>query len=531
MDSTNQPEDDANARERERLDELIGRACDDVLSPEDAELLADALRNAPDRRSAYLEAMGLESLLAAEHEGHPIAELLASDDATSFLNRLTPDRAGEPATLASVLWAERPAVLGALLALAASLLLCTGLVRVWEDSYDIRVAKVVAAPRAMFGQPVGRLDNIAAVRWATPVSATAPVVGGQRLRLLEGVARLHLDGGVDVTLEGPTEVEIVSAMQVRATSGTLRAVANASAEGFVIETPSAQVVQVGPDRGAGDPRTSGVNLQVGDDGVTDVVVYDGQIALQYAREPVLRLANAPTQDVSFRVSRSVRRVGAGEAVRVERSGSLQNLSRGIAGEASESLTDVPVIRSVSDDLRDPQGAPFYRIVPGGFREDARAFVDRFHQWNSLEGAAMPRDLLGADYVQTFNSDKWARDLAITVELDGAASLFVMIDDRVPTPHWLEARFLDTGEDVGLDEGWVDATGQRHGLTRTGRLVAIAAETGHGDADLTADGPGASVDAIYSVWRLDVDSACRVTLGPPGVANERTSMFGVAAVRR
>jgi len=40
-----------------------------------------------------------------------------------------------------------------------------------------------------------------------------------------------------------------------------------------------------------------------------------------------------------------------------------------------------IITDIRDNVRDGVDAKFYRIVPGGLREDAPAYVDREHQWN------------------------------------------------------------------------------------------------------------------------------------------------------
>ena len=60
---------------------------------------------------------------------------------------------------------------------------------------------------------------------------------------------------------------------------------------------------------------------------------------------------------------------------------------------------------------------YYEIVPGGMREDAVAFVDRDYQWNGVDAKGIPSYLVGGDYVKTFNDDKVAQNLVITVTLD------------------------------------------------------------------------------------------------------------------
>ena len=172
---------------------------------------------------------------------------------------------------------------------------------------------------------------------------------------------------------------------------------------------------------------------------------------------------------------------------------------------------------------------------------ARAFVDRFHQWNGLDGQGLPEELVGADYVMAFNNDKWAQGIRLQIDLSAPATVYVLMDERVPPPRWLTDRFSRTAMRVGLDEGWHASDGRPATLSPSGSLLPIAARLG--DARLadsqglssqspyqTGVGPGDSVDATYRVWERQVAEATRVEFGSPGQPHERTSMYGIAAVR-
>ena len=122
---------------------------------------------------------------------------------------------------------------------------------------------------------------------------------------------------------------------------------------------------------------------------------------------------------------------------------------------------------------------------------------------------LPAFLRGADYIMTFNDDKWMKDLSVTVELARAATLYVFYDTRLPTPRWLPERFTDTGVLIGLDEGlWPGGPPQ----TALGR------------------GPGMSIDTVFSVWRCDLGPDETINLGAleNGGSN---AMYGIAAVSR
>ena len=139
----------------------------------------------------------------------------------------------------------------------------------------------------------------------------------------------------------------------------------------------------------------------------------------------------------------------------------------------------PVIASVSDNIRLHDTAKYNRVIPAGFEEDCRAYVDREHEWNGLDKHGLPSFLVGGDYVMTFNEDKTATELALTVQLAQPANLYVLIDNRVPPPEWLTRDFVDTNVDVGLDEV-------------------------HSHVNIeTATGAGKSLDQFYSVWKREV----------------------------
>lgn len=110
---------------------------------------------------------------------------------------------------------------------------------------------------------------------------------------------------------------------------------------------------------------------------------------------------------------------------------------------------------------------------------------------------------------TFNDDKIAKDLSIAITLSQPANLYLLVDDRVPPPEWLKRDFVDTGWDVGSDEGYDD------------REIK------------TAKGPGQSIEHICSVWKRRVNQPDTVVLGAlgaedfakPARAVER-SMYGI-----
>ncbi|MEO0530022.1 MAG: hypothetical protein AAF266_05510 [Planctomycetota bacterium] len=527
------------------FERLVALACDDLLEPSDHAKLAAMLGQEASARQAYLEAMLTERLLEVEHEDS-LLSVAQAKQLVAGPHKPPVAAALEKASKTLQRGAQSPRLL-ALFAVAASLLVATLSVQVFTwVSYDPTVMQA-QRPTLAEAMAVGRVVDLDAARWADDtLDGDSEVVGGQRIRLLTCTAELQLNNGAVVKFAGPADLQIVSTTLVNAYSGAYCATSAAVDEEFVIQTPTTQVVNVGPDLSPVGGGPAGVGVDVRDGGATEVVVFDGEVALQMMDDPPVGLKKSPTRPISFADRRTVRHLGMGEALRVGHAGKVQRImsvdSRRFPQAVMNPLReDNAVIRSIADESRDPAGLHYYRIVPGGFEEDARAFVDRFHQWNGIEGRGIPAELVGADYVMAFNNDKWAQDIRLQIELSAPATVYVLMDERVPPPRWLSERFTRTGMQVGLDEGWHAPDGRAATLSPSGTLLPITARL-DGAQSLDAQGlsnqspyqtgvgPGDSVDATYRVWKQQVAAAGRVEFGSPGQPHERTSMYGIAAVR-
>jgi hypothetical protein len=341
-----------------------------------------------------------------------------------------------------------------------------------------------------------RVVNVSNVAWssgAKQYDEWSFIQPGESLKFERGLVNLFLDNGAELLIEGPADVDFVSLEKVFARKGKLAARVSPTAIGFSIETPHANVI----DRG------TSFGLSVNEDCRTDVVVYEGKVDL----------------DVLGDNPHSRRRLERGEAMSVNYQGKISRIT---TVESSEFLEPPQVraagaqadriITAVSDNVRSLDTAKYYRVIPGGFREDCRAYVDRAHEWNGVDSRGLPAFLVGGDYVMTFNDDKVTTEMEIAVSLSQPAALYVIIDDRVPPPDWLKRDFVDTHWDVGSDEGYED------------RVIDNGV------------GPGESIDHTSSVWRRDVMEPATVVLGALGkedftlpAEDVERSMYGVVAV--
>lgn len=334
---------------------------------------------------------------------------------------------------------------------------------------------------------VVRATDVAAGDWQAGTT--------RRLRALSlprGHVELQLPSGVRLEVVAPAKLQFVSAMHVRVSLGQVTADVGNRGKGFVVDTAQTQIVDLGTKFGVAVPHP----------GHTDVVVFEGEVELFERR--ARRQAAAP-----------LTRLVEGEAVRVDGRQQLSRIMNVNSGPddgawSTRSNEAGAVIASVRDNLRDPAALNYYRILAGGLREDAPAFVAKRHEWNGLDAAGIPVELHGADLVQTFGSDRTNTGLEIVVTVARPAAVYVLIDSRTAPPAWLARTFADTGARIGLENAPLLASGKPVGR-----------------------GPGAGNMAPFAVWRRELPEGGSLTLGPPRDAPPENPlnpqwMYGIAA---
>jgi len=352
------------------------------------------------------------------------------------------------------------------------------------------------------GTAVATITRVIDATWGRgmlPLLELSRLRTGQMVNLEAGQVELLFDTGVEVILKGQTHFEIRSADRAYSRRGSISARVGDEARGFTIETPSARVIDLGTEFG----------VSISEVGEMEVAVFRGIVDLAL---------DSSTKNSAGVVSK---RLNQGEALRVGRNGEFHRVFA-IASDHFPSAAAIhvphrgriPLITDVRDNIRDPESQKFYKIVRSGLHEDAPAFVDRVHQWNGVDGRGIPAQLLGAEYVMPFNDDKqFTSRLEVTLHVARPASLYVFLSDAIDVPVWLKADFVDTGENIGLDEGpsrWFPA--------ETGRRKLGA-------------GTGQSVDTIFSIWKRDILDPSQVVVG--GVDRPARlpgyNMYGIAAV--
>jgi hypothetical protein len=118
---------------------------------------------------------------------------------------------------------------------------------------------------------VAWLVNAQNCQWAGAVNNATNGAGdlhaGKVLELVRGLAELRFQCGATAVVEGPAQIELLSATRVRLVRGKLTAKVPQSALGFEVLSPQGKVIDLGTEFG----------MQVTDEGATEVIVFDGKV--------------------------------------------------------------------------------------------------------------------------------------------------------------------------------------------------------------------------------------------------------------
>lgn len=459
--------------------ETVDALADGYATVSDLETLSQQLKGNKSALREYVEHVGLHSALDWVITSREPFEQFDSPPIA------TPVQPGPAAASTSLL--------APLLGIAATVALAFGMAAFWAYGPSGDVVNDCAA-----------ITNCSAdAKWSVLDAKGAPAMRsdlaeGATIHLTAGDLLVNFKDGAEVNLTAPAIMQVAAPDRAIAVRGKLTATVNEEAIGFSIDTPHAQVVDLGTQFG----------MEVDDLGQTDVVVFEGEVDLSYG--PV-------EHDAKLWKRRTMR---TGEAVRVDGQGganrivSIKSDRFNVRQMVPTDESLAPTISDVRDNIRSTESWNYYEVVLGGMREDARAYVDRVgHEWNGLDTSGMPSYLLGGDYVRMFNNDKWAKDYELEISLARPATLYVLFDDRSAAPDWLTENFEDTGDNIGLDRG--PFTMRKSGVLNEDFASGV--------------GPGMSVEDTLSVWRRRIDHAGVVRIGGTQSPHISINMYGVVAV--
>lgn len=239
--------------------ELIEAYLDGRLAESQADELRDLLRSNAEARSHLRTLATIESGLRDIAIGAPEGMIDDAERGHSGKRR--------PAESSSAMMRRR--VVGVIASLATCLLIAFGLwhFRQTEDIHRIEPG--------VFATLVQKSDAV----WSGEQLTDGDKLEAQLLSLKSGIVRIQFDDGVEVTLQGPAEYELVALGETRLHAGLLTATVPDGAEGFRVDTPSAQVVDLGTAFG----------IEQSADGVSTVSVFDGEVEIVNRKDSQKRL--------------------------------------------------------------------------------------------------------------------------------------------------------------------------------------------------------------------------------------------------
>lgn len=467
---------------RERIDALMSGS----IEPDEFQQLQDQLKSEPAAREVYLSELEIESLLKGEQ----------TDLQPPIFPSLPQTELSQGPSASSGQWLRNLCLLAWFFMAAGALLWSSGIIPTSEFTADAVDG----------GSPLSELNPLSdGCQWYVEDTRRVKDVKscrvGDVIRVTKGQLAVSYPTGTRVVLQSPAAYQLISATSAKMIVGRLTATVSEAGAGFTVITPQADVIDLGTEFGVG----------VENDGATDVVVFKGEVDVDYHDR------DSETQ---------VQRLRMGEAVRLDAVGTTSRLNW-VNGDAysNQPLKQPirpPLISEVRDNIeRGSSMLNFYEIVPEGMAEDALAYVDRIaHQYNGVTQAGLPSYLISADYVKMFNSDKYNKTTRLKVTISSPAKLYILLDNRVTPPEWLTSEFRDTGDDVGLDTGPFQST-QSAGSETVG--------TGWHNKGPSGVGPGVSIDDEMSVWVKEVARPGVVELGPMATTVEvGANMYGILA---
>ena len=334
-------------------------------------------------------------------DGESLTELLATDEIHDISARRR-RRAAESQRR------TRPFLRWLPIAAAAAILAVLGL-SLWFSRQEapLPVATILDQADAVFAKALpedGRLET-------------------RRYALASGMMTIEFRNGVKMTVRGPAEFEIVDEFRVILSRGQARAFAPESGHGFTIETPDADLVDLGTEFGVSvDP----------DSGESKVQVFDGRVDVKQRR------GSAPIASLKF-----------GDSARIHR-GSVEPI-RAPEPNTFPTPADLAVARwqRLDRELREDEDVLFYYAFNRRAEDDGRLVDEAEH------GEAIHGKIVGARWV----TGRWAGKGALLFDRPGDA-VELEIPGELPRftfSAWLNVDRFDYGltpilNSAGWEEG-------------------------------------------------------------------------------
>jgi hypothetical protein len=254
-------------------------------------------------------------------------------------------------------------------------------------------------------------------QWKETPAVTGERLATQPLKLQHGLAELKFDDGTRVIVEGPAEFEVRTRNGGFLRHGRLVAHVPRQAIGFTIATPTAEIVDLGTEFG----------VEVSADGVADVAVLKGRVDVK------------PTSKVTLKTPANQRQLGAGEAVRIDGQGNVQDRDSAVATFTQLSARLTPLRPLDLSTL--PEGIRLWLRADQGVELDTEGRIERWrdqsgHGFDAVQQHPDERPLLVIETAQgpgraaAFDgvNDSLTCDSGIDLDNAGNMTLFLLLAD-------------------------------------------------------------------------------------------------------
>jgi len=262
-----------NNQTRKEIIEIVELKIDRSMTELDQKRLAELIRDDAEAKAFYVEQCHLHAMLAWQHGVLPDVAF-SGDGSTATSTTLATDQQRR--------WRVSTGLIGFALACSVLWILVGAFQRHQDeasrfvDSDAITVTPLVAWEERPI---VGRVVRTVATDLTTDVSNVSCRPGDMirtgSYEMKQGLIEIYLDCGVEMIVQSPARFEVLDAMAMFMHQGSLSAKVGPGAEGFVVDTPSVNVIDHGTE--------FGINVHA--DKTSEVHVFSGKVDVNPVNAP------------------------------------------------------------------------------------------------------------------------------------------------------------------------------------------------------------------------------------------------------
>ncbi len=243
----------------QELRSLIGAWCEDTITDEEVRRLNWILLGNEVAQQLFAELTSLNAIL----------EQLGPETAAGNVVPIGLDQE-PPKTKKTFRWNYQPTFFELAALLIAMAALCWAILDQGPTTDELVESSENQETEADGGYAL--LTHSIAAKWAEGADPVRPgsIVGKGNLKLESGWLHLQFYNGVKVVLEGPADFEILSMEESFCWQGRVHASVPPHAQGFVVHTPTGELVDHGTDFG----------VEVNSDGSSEIHVFDGEVVFR-----------------------------------------------------------------------------------------------------------------------------------------------------------------------------------------------------------------------------------------------------------